>query len=63
MAGGIPVPWPGIQPMPPALEAESPNHWTPREILNLKVLKYTFKENEKGNVFATLLELVWQPSW
>ena len=42
----------------PALEAQSPNHWTPREILNLKVLKYTFIENKNGNVFATLLELV-----
>ena len=27
------VPWPGIEPMPPALEAQSLNHWTAREVL------------------------------
>ena len=26
------VPWPGIKPMPPALEVWSLNHWTSREI-------------------------------
>ena len=25
------VPWPGIEPMPPALEVQSLNHWTIRE--------------------------------
>ena len=28
---GILVPWPGMQPMPPAVEVWSPNHWTTRE--------------------------------
>ena len=28
---GILVPWPGIEPVPPAVEAQSPNHWTARE--------------------------------
>ena len=27
----ISVPWPGIQPEPPALEAQSLNHWTTRD--------------------------------
>ena len=31
-AWGISVPWPGIEPMTPALEAWSLNHWTPREV-------------------------------
>ena len=29
---GILVPHPGIEPMPPVLEAQSPNHWTTREV-------------------------------
>ena len=31
MACGILVPRPGIEPMPPAMQAWSPNHWTARE--------------------------------
>ena len=30
-ACGILVPWPGVEPLPPAVEAWSPNHWTTRE--------------------------------
>ena len=26
------VPWPGIEPGPPALEAQNPNHWITREV-------------------------------
>ena len=33
VAGGILVPHPGIEPMPPALGAQSLNHWTAREVL------------------------------
>ena len=29
---GILVPQPGIEPVPPALEPQSLNHWTPREV-------------------------------
>ena len=32
MASGILVPQPGIEPMPPEVEAQSLNHWTAREI-------------------------------
>ena len=31
-ACGILVPRPGIEPMPPAVEAQSLNHWTTREV-------------------------------
>ena len=31
-ARGILVPWPGIEPSPPAVEAWSLNHWTTREV-------------------------------
>ena len=31
-AFGILVPQPGIEPSPPALEAQSLNHWTTREV-------------------------------
>ena len=39
------VPQPGIESMPPAVEAWSPNHWTAREVptsWSLKVLKLYF---------------------
>ena len=42
MACGILVPWPGIEPMPPALEARSPNHWTTREVLLSVVFLFIF---------------------
>ena len=31
-AFGVLVPQPGIKPVPPAVEAQSPNHWTTREV-------------------------------
>ena len=31
-AYGILVSWPGIKPVPPALEAQSPSHWTTKEV-------------------------------
>ena len=37
-ACGILVPWPGIEPMPPALQAWSLNHWTTREVLRVIAL-------------------------
>ena len=38
----ISVPWPGIQPEPPALEAQSLNHWTTREVILLFVFCSTY---------------------
>ena len=32
MAGGLLILRPGIEPMPHALEAQSLNHWTAREV-------------------------------
>ena len=40
LACGILVPWPGIKPTPPALEAQSLNHWTNREVPIIIFLKY-----------------------
>ena len=31
-AYGILVPWPGFEPVPPTVEAQSLNHWTTREV-------------------------------
>ena len=35
MACGILVPWPGIEPTPPAVEVQSLHHWTAREVPSL----------------------------
>ena len=41
-ACGILVPPPGTEPVPPAVEAQSPNHWTIREVLHLALKKKSF---------------------
>lgn len=38
---GILIPWPAIEPSPPALEVQSPNYWTAREVLVLRLLDLT----------------------
>ena len=35
MAFGVLVPQPGIEPLPPAVEVQSPNHWTTREFSSI----------------------------
>ena len=37
---GILVPWPGIRPVPPALETWSLNHWITREVLYIHINFY-----------------------
>ena len=37
-ACSISVPWPGIEPMPPAVEVQSLNHWTARKVSICQVL-------------------------
>ena len=37
-ACGILVPWPGIEPAPSAMAVRSLNHWTAREVLEVKFL-------------------------
>ena len=40
------VPQPGVEPAPPALEAQSLNHWTTREVPTLLcVIKYAISRN------------------
>ena len=34
------VPWPGIKPMPPALEAWSLNHWTLKKVPHFLLNEY-----------------------
>ena len=36
VACGVLVPRPGMEPGPPSVEAQSPNHWTAREVLTMK---------------------------
>ena len=43
-ACGILVPWPGIEPVSPAVEALSPNHWT-AEVPPMVILDQAFWEN------------------
>ena len=43
VACGNLVPWVGIEPSPPALEEQSPNHWTARELLISPFLSYKTK--------------------
>ena len=38
MACGIFVPQSGIEPVPLALGAQSPNHWTPKEVYEMGIL-------------------------
>ena len=38
-ARGISVPPPGIEPVSPAVEARSPNHWTTGEFPQLTILR------------------------
>ena len=42
MAWGIFVPWPGVAPVPPAMEAWSPNHLTTREVLGMYLKMYVY---------------------
>ena len=49
-AGGILVPRPGIEPVPPTVEAWSPNHWTTREVPCQPVFKARFISTEPSLV-------------
>ena len=56
-----PVPWPGIEPRPPALGAWSRNHWITREVLVWFILPSKWSSNflhnprENREVYATYL--------
>ena len=53
MACGILVPWPGIELMPPVLEARSLNHWTARKVLPSFLFPFSF--------FFYSVQLQWFP--
>ena len=46
------VPRPGMEPMPPAVEAQILNHWAAREVLGLSLLKH--HENCKLSAYVTV---------
>ena len=50
VACGILVPWPGIKPRPPAVEAQSPNHGIAREVLCRSTLKDQYGDFPGGAV-------------
>ena len=52
VACGIIVPLPGTEPMPSAVKAQSPNHWTTREFLGyiLNHKRYSFGDRLDGSV-------------
>ena len=42
------VPWPGTEPAPPTLEAQSLNHWTTREVPGLSLLNWTLHNSQES---------------
>ena len=57
-AYGILVPWPGIEPMPSALRAQSLNHWTDREVPIIQFLINQWKPSDfKCSIFQCQLFL------
>ena len=38
------VPWPGIEPGPPALDAWSVSHWIAREVPDLIIISFSVKK-------------------
>ena len=78
VACGILVPWPGIKPVPPTVEAESLNHWIARDVLEIfEVLKTHYWKNvvqtrqnhwvcwiwSVGHQFATFVQARRQEPW
>ena len=51
-ACGILLPWPGIEPTTPAVEAQSLNHWTAREVPKLLILD--LQKSCKANTGSSL---------
>ena len=44
---GILIPQPGIKPVSPALEAQSPNHWTAKEVPQWILIPCSYKDGER----------------
>ena len=49
------VPWPGIEPGPPALEVWSLNHWTTREVPNCCFLLGVYAQGAEMHTFDIIL--------
>ena len=50
---GILIPQPGIKPVSPALEAQSPNHWTAKEVPQWILISCSYKDGERPyTIFA-----------
>ena len=65
---GILVPWPGMEPSPPAMAAWSPNHWTTREVpicafrkrkIFYKLYYFQFKSTNTGFLLSFLFLNFW----
>ena len=59
VACGILVPRPGIEPVPPAVEAWSPNHWTVREFPIWIFFCNLFLVFKLSHLFGNLLAVQW----
>ena len=55
MACRILIPQPGIEPMLPAVEAQSPNHWTTREVPCLYILNRLLSRTDLENCLSYFL--------
>ena len=62
-ACGVLVPWPGVEPMLPAVEAPGPDHWTSREVpggIHLQITRGQGKRlNKEANLPAPLTVKSW----
>ena len=57
MACGILVPRPGTKPTPPAVKAQSHNHWTAREVLFTRPLNPVIYQGLYFTLFYTLFHI------
>ena len=63
LACGILVPWPGIKPTPPVLEAWNLNHWTTRKVLRILLRKYKKQKQWGGIGFDDALKASLEWCW
>ena len=55
---GILVPQPGIEPVPPAVEAQSLNHWTAREVPRTELLNHSEQDRNCIRISLRLFQTV-----
>ena len=55
IACGILVPWPGVEPVPPKVEAQRLNHWTAKEVPKYLYFWNRFKKKIKGQRFPCVI--------